>query len=367
MKRLAALLLLGTLAGCKPGTPVVTAPVAVPVTLGTAATRHIKDLVVLDGTVAPSQQVNLIARVAGNLDSIHFKDGQWVHKGELLFTIERPPYLDQLKLNQARLDQAKSDYERQKELLKENANSETNVEISLSNLQQAEANVDIARTNLSYTEVRAPFDGVMGKHQVDAGNYVGASPGGTVLGTIFQISPVYVNASVGENEALRIRQQQAAMKRDISNSVGKNTVFAQLQGETAEGEHGVLDFIDHQLNPTSGTVALRGIFQNTSHRLIPGFYARLTIEASEGRDAIVISKAVVQTDQLGDFVYTVGNDNVAHRRAVHIALLRQEDVEVIDGMQAGERYVAEGYGRLSDGQTVHLTASSSGSAAGAPR
>ena len=139
------------LSGCKPESTVVPPPAALPVMARTLALQKITDAIILDGTVAASQQVNLIARVSGNLDAIHFSDGQWVKKGALLFTIERGPYLDQLKLNQARLDQTRSDYERQKQLLKENANSETNVEISLSNLLQAEANFDIAKTNLSYS------------------------------------------------------------------------------------------------------------------------------------------------------------------------------------------------------------------------
>ncbi len=343
--------------GCKPGSTPAATVIAVPVTVQPVAAEHIKDLVVLDGTVAPSQQVNLIARVAGNLDAIHFKDGQRVKKGDLLFTIERLPYEDQVKLNQARLDQANSDYNRQKELLKENANSETNVEISLSNLRQAEANVEIAKTNLSYTEVRAPFDGVMGKHQVDPGNYVGATAGGTILATILQIAPVFVNAAVGENEAINIRRQLASKNQAVSNSVGKATVYAQLQGDSGIGEPGVLDFIDHQLNQSSGTVAVRGVFPNADLHLVPGFYAKLTIEASAGRDAIVIRKSVVQTDQQGDFVYVIDKDRVAHRRSIRSNLLPQERVEVSAGLQVGEQVVTEGYSRLSDGQTVQVAAS----------
>ena len=345
------------LAGCKPNQPPAPVIAAIPVAVSILTPVHIKDVITLDGTIAPSQQVNLVARVAGNLEAIHFKDGQWVKKGDLLFTIERPPYLDQLKLSQARLDQSRSDYNRQKELLKENANSEANVETSLSNLQQAEANVDIARTNLSYTEVRAPFDGVMGKRLVDAGNYVGASPGGTVLGTIMQIAPVYVNAAVGENEAIRIRYHQTQLNRDVSKSIGKTVVHAQLQGETEASETGVLDFIDHQLNPSSGTVAVRGIFANTRHHLVPGFYARLTIEASEGRTALVVPKSAVQTDQLGDYVYTAGADLIARRRGIGTALLPKENVEVTKGLSAGDRVVTEGYARLTDGQTVQITGS----------
>ncbi len=356
------LLLLG---GCKPASTVVPPPAAIPVTVKVLSTQHIRDMVILDGTIAPSQQVNLIARVAGNLDAVHFKDGQWVKKGDLLFTIERLPYLDQLKLNQARLDQTRSDYERQKELLKENANSETNVEISLSNLRQAEANFDIAKTNLSYTEVRAPFDGVMGKHQVDPGNYVGATAGGTVLGTLIQIEPVFVNAAVGENEAIRIRAKQAALKKDIVKGLPKTVVHAQLQGESEPSETGVLDFIDHQLNQTSGTVAVRGLFANQSRHLIPGFYARLSIEASAGRNALVLPKSAVQTDQQGDYVYTVGNDGSAHRTGIRTALLPHEEVEVTEGMKPGDKVVTEGYARLSDGHAIQILAQAAPSAVAA--
>ena len=344
---------------CKGQTGATAVHPAVDVTVATLETSSIKDVVELDGTVAPSQQVNLIARVAGNLDSVHFKDGEWVKKGQLLFTIEQPPYQDQLKLNQARLDQCKSDYARQTELLKENANSQTNVEISLSNLQQAEANVDIAKTNLNYTEVRAPFDGVVGRRQVDPGNYVGATAGGTVLATIMQISPIYVNASIGENEAIQIRKQQIAMHKDISKNVGKTAVQAAIQGDSVPGESGVLDFIDHQLNQTSGTVAVRGVFTNQNRHLIPGFYAKLFIEAGENRNALVIQRAILQNDQQGEYIFTTGVDNIAHRRNITTAVLPQENVEVLRGVRAGDKIVTEGFTKLSDGQAVHITGTAS--------
>lgn len=345
--------------GCKQPAPTSAIHPPVDVSVAPLEVSQIKDIVELDGTVAPSQQVNLIARVAGNLDAIHFKDGDWVKKGQLLFTIEQPPYQDQLKLSQARLNQAKSDYARQSELLKENANSQTNVETSLSNLQQAEANLDIARTNLSYTEVRAPFDGVVGRHQVDPGNYVGATAGGTVLATIMQISPIYVNAAVGENEAIRIRERRIAQNKDVGKNFGKIPVQAALQGENIPSETGVLDFVDHQLNQTSGTVAVRGVFTNQNHHLIPGFYAKLFIVAGDDRNALVIPRAIVQNDQQGDYVFTITPDNIAHRRNITSSALPQENVEVIKGLSPGEKIVTEGYTKLSDGQAVQVTGTAS--------
>ena len=365
LTRYKSLLALATLAalslflfGCKPQTNAAAAQAPVAVIVMTLQPTNINDVIELDGTVAPSQQVNLIARVAGNLESVHYKDGEWVKKGQLLFTIEQPPYQDQLKLNQARLDQAKSDYARQKELLKENANSQSNVETSYSNLQQAEANVDIAKTNLTYTEVRAPFDGVVGRRQVDPGNFVGATAGGTVLATIMQISPIYVNASIGENEAIQIRRQQAAMNKDVSKSVGNTAVQAELQGESVASETGVLDFIDHQLNQTSGTVAVRGVFPNQNRHLVPGFYAKLTIMASVGRNALVIPRAILQNDQQGEYVFVISADNIAHRRNITTSVLPSENVEVKQGLNAGDKVVTEGYTKLSDGQAVQISADS---------
>jgi multidrug efflux system membrane fusion protein len=144
------------------------------------------------------------------------------------------------------------------------------------------------------------------------------------------------------------------LKKEIGSSVGKTKVYAQLQGETEPSATGVLDFIDHQLNQTSGTVAVRGEFPNEKHHLIPGFYARFSIEASDGRDALVLPRSVVQTDQQGDYVFTVSNDNIAHRRTITIAPLPDENVEVTKGLIAGEKVVVEGYTRVSDGQVVQI-------------
>ena len=171
-----ALLSAFCLTACKPKPPSPSTDLVTVTTL-TLQNRMVANRIDLDGTVAPVQQVNVTARVAGKLKHIGFKDGDSVKAGQLLFSIEPDSYIEQVKLNQARLDQAKKDYERQVQLSKENATSVSNVESDLSNLQQAEANLRLAQINLAYTEERAPFDGVMSKRLVDVGNYVGAAPG----------------------------------------------------------------------------------------------------------------------------------------------------------------------------------------------
>jgi RND family efflux transporter MFP subunit len=352
-----ALLLLGPLTGCKPHTAAIAAA-GTPVTVRTLVARRIRDEIELDGSVSPMQQVNLVARVAGTLEQIKFKDGDRVRAGQVLFIIEQPPYIEQLKLNEAKLDQTRADYQRQSELLKENASSQANVETSLSNMKQAAANVSLAKLNLDYTVVKAPFDGVIGRREVDAGNFVGATQGGTVLATLMQISPAYVYASIGERDALRVRARIPA-GQTAAQGVGRAVVHARLQGDPAPGEVGVLDFIEHQVNQASGTVQLRGRFENRDYHFVPGFYAKLTIEVGADRDALVLPNSLIQSDQQGDFVF-VESDLRAHRRNVTTSPLKGEEKEITGGLKAGERVVVEGADRVIDGALVQIMPSSGG-------
>ena len=360
MKRCPAIVLMSlafVMQGCKPQTA---APAAnaepTEVVAQVIEPQRIKDVIELDGVVAPLQQVNLVARVAGALETVDFHDGERVKRGQKLFSIESASYVEQVKLNQARLNQSRSDYQRQAELLKENANSQANVDSSLANLQQAEANVRVAQINLEYTVIKAPFDGVMGRRQVDPANYVGATAGGTVLATIMQISPAYVNAAVGEREALRIRRKAAAGDRNAASGVGRLAVHAQLQGESGTKETGVFDFIDHQVTQSSGTVALRGRFANANRHLVPGFYAKLIIDLGAERQIVALPRTVLLSDQGGEFVFVVGSDNLARRRNITTAPLPGEGKEITSGLSAGERVVVVGQGKLTDGHAVRVSA-----------
>ena len=343
-----AVAVLVSLAGCgKPG-PVIEGPPAVmPVTVQTLASKRIRDVVELDGSVSASKTVNLVAVVAGTLQKIGFREGERVKAGQLLFLIDQAEYKANLLSSQANLDKCQADYKRQTELLAENANSQANVETSLANMKQAVASVQLAQINLDYTEVRAPFDGVIGRTQVDAGNYVGATQGGTLLATLMKVSPAYVYASIGEREAIRMRRGGAPTP-GADGSFAK--VFARLQGESGDGEPGVLDFIDHQVNQTSGTVQVRGRFDNRDLHLVPGFYAKLTSE----RDALLLPRELVLSDQQGEYVFVVGTDGLAHRKNVTTVLLPGEQKEVTSGLAAGERVVDKGANRLTDGQAVEV-------------
>lgn len=347
----------GMLTACKPQstTPSASADLVTVNTL-TLQSHMVADRMELDGTVAPVQQVNITARVAGKLQKIGFKDGDQVKAGQLLFAIEPDTYVEQVKLNQARLDQAKSDYQRQIKLMEENATSVSNVESDLSNLQQAEANLRLAQINLAYTEERAPFDGVMGRRQVDIGNYVGAGAAGTVLGTIIQIAPAYVNAAVSERDALRIREKMNQQGQSVKNKAVGTPVTARLQSETPVTEIGVLDFVDHTVGGTSGTIALRGKFANQNYRLFPGLYAQMSVQLGPDRPALTLPRDLVLSDQQGEYVFVVGADSRAKRRNIRTNNLPANLKEVLSGLSAGEQVVSVGYNKLSDGQAVKAMA-----------
>lgn len=347
--------------GCSPrGAPALPSGPVVVQSM-TLQPETVRDSLILDGTVQPSQQAQLTARVPGVLQAIHFQDGMPVRKGQLLFSIERTSYVEQVNLNKARLLQAESEFDRQRKLMQDNATSQASVDNAESNLQQAQANLRLAQLNLEYTEVRAPFDGIMGRRAVDVGNLVGAT-GPSVLGTLMQLSPAYVAATVNEREALRLRATYAAYKTDQQKKILGLTARATLQGQAAAADTGVVDFIDHAVNASTGSVTLRARFDNRERRLLPGFYARLVIDLGRERQAFVLKKSWLLHDQEGSYVMILGAERRAQRVNLKVIDLGSERVEALEGLKGGEVLIVEGHTRVKPGQEVKIQAANAGSA-----
>ncbi|MBU3611675.1 efflux RND transporter periplasmic adaptor subunit [Polynucleobacter sp. MG-27-Goln-C1] len=345
-----ALILLVCLKSC--GKEVKRSPT--PVTTAQPLSQEIRSFATFDGLVDPYLTVNLDARVKGYLTKIGFADGAMVKKGDLLFVIEQDPYIQEVKLKQAIYNEAKSEYGRQKSLLKENATSQAAVDKALSQYQQAEANLTLAKINLGYTEIRAPFDGLMGRHLLDVGAYLDATTKGVQLSTIQQISPIYVYFSINERDFLKFQKiQDPNMER--KSEVNTLPIFVGLQSEVGYPHEGVLDYAANLISTDTGSLQLRAIFKNENYQLIPGLYARVMAQYGEPRQALLLPKTAVMTDQVGDYVFVLDDAMRAQRKDITLGQGFEKYVEISKGLTASDKVVINGFINLSINQVAKPT------------
>jgi RND family efflux transporter MFP subunit len=350
------------LSGCEQNSFVPPPPPKVDVGLPVqrAVTRYLD----ATGNTAPIQTVDLVARVQGFLESINYKDGGFVKKGTTLFTIEPETY--KLKLEQAQaaeagskssLNEAEIDFKRQTSLVAKQAATQATLDTATStrdnaqaNLQQAEANTKMAALNYGYTDVVAPFDGVVSAHLVSVGELVGvASP--TQLATIVQLDPIYVNFNVNEQDVLRIRAE--ARRRGLtSKDLEQFPVEVGLQTEAGYPHQGKLDYAAPTLNLSTGTLAVRGVLPNPDRILLPGYYVRVRVPIDQQHDALLVPDVALGSDQAGRYVLVVNGDNVVEQRKVQTGPL-EGDLRVIEsGLKADDRVVIAGLLRAIPGQKV---------------
>ena len=358
----AAILALVALAGCEQNTFVAPPPPKVEVAL--PVQRPITRYLETTGSTAPIKSVDLVARVQGFLQSIDYKDGDFVKEGTPLFTIEPETY--KLKLDQAKaaeagaeatLKQAEADFKRQTDLVARQAVSQSTLDTSTSTrdnaqatLQQAQANTRIAEVNYGYTKVTAPFDGVVSAHLVSIGELVGAaSP--TQLATIVALDPIYVNFNVNEQDVLRIRAE--ARRKGLTAADLKQTpVEVGLQSEEGYPHEGKLDYAAPTINQSTGTLAVRGVIPNADRVLLPGYFVRVRVPVDKEQDALMIPDTALGSDQSGRYALVVTADNVVEQRKVQTGPI-DNGLRVIDGgLKGDDRIVIAGMLRVIPGEKV---------------
>jgi len=342
---IAAVLLL-SIKSCTKSPPAI----QIPVTTALPLAQEIRSFATFDGLVDPFLTVNLEARVKGYLTKIGFADGAMVKKGDLLFVIEQDTYIQEVKAKQAILTEAKSEFGRQKSLLKENATSQAAVDKALSSLQQAEANLALAKINYGYTEVRAPFDGLMGRHLLDVGAYLDATAKAVQLATIQQISPIYVYFSINERDFLKFEQGKDQNADHGKSQVNNLPVFVGLQSEVGYPHEGVLDYAANLISTETGSLQLRAIFKNENYQMIPGLYARVMVQYGSPRQALLVPLTAVMTDQVGSYVFVLDENKRAQRQDISLGQQFTKYVEVSKGLTANSQVVINGFINLSTNQ-----------------
>ncbi len=351
------LLQLGMLSGCKEENKYAPPPppeVGVSAPLQKPTTPYLE----LTGSAVAFNDVDLVARVEGFLSEIDYKDGDAVKQGTTLFVIEPQPYQAKFQQaqagvqgTQAELAAAEAEFTRQATLLKQNVSAQNTYDQALAkrdslraNLVNQQANVTIAAINYGYTRVAAPFDGIVTDHLQSVGELVGVGQP-TKLASIVQLSPIYVTMNVSEQDALRVRANLQKQGKTLAE-VGVIPVDVGLMTEQGYPHQGKLDYVNPGLDPATGTLMVRAMFQNGDRALLPGNFLRVRIPlpGQENENALLVPDAALGTDQAGRYLLVVNKDDVVEQRRVQLGQtfggLRQiesgigpQDQVIVSGLQ----------------------------------
>jgi membrane fusion protein, multidrug efflux system len=355
----------------------------VPVLIAKASQKNVPVEVQVIGNVEAYSTISVKAQVTGQLNEVAFHEGDFVKKGELLFTIDQRPLeaaLNQAQANvakdEASLGQSQANLARDKaqaryaeaqatryqqlfeqkiisrdqaEQLRANADAVAQavqadlatIESMKASIGASRAQVENAKVQLGYTKIYSPITGRTGNLTVKQGNVVTAN--NMEMMTINQVEPIYVTFAVPESQLTAIKTYMAQ---------GKLAVRAKAQDDDSSEETGALTFVDNTVDVTTGTIKLKGTFPNTDHKLWPGEFVRVILKLTTQRDAITVPNEAVQTGQAGSFVYVVKEDRSVESRPVKVGARVENDMVIDSGLEAGETVVTEGQLRLAPGSKV---------------
>jgi membrane fusion protein (multidrug efflux system) len=364
--RLPLLLGLLIMAACNNAQQQAPAPPPPEVAVVTVATAPVTNIIELPGRVQAVRTAEVRARVDGIVERRLYEEGTDVRAGTPLFQIDPRPLraaLDAaqatLRRAQAELTNARRDVERFRPLVARDAISQQEFDAAVARAAQAEADVQAGRAqveqaqlNLGYATVTAPIAGRAGRAQVTEGALVSAAQG-TLMATVEQLDPIYVNFSQSSTELLQIRRDIQAGRLKAS-SLGRTRVTLLLEDGSIYERSGVLDFLGQSVDPSTGTVSLRAEFPNPNDILLPGEFVRARIEAGVRPDGITLPQRAVVLTADGANVMVVGANNVATPRPVKVGELRGAMWEIRSGLKPGERVITDGLQKVRPGSPVRV-------------
>ena len=337
-------------AGCDSRAESHAAPPPPEVGVATVLTEQVRDWSDATGRIAAVENVELRPRVSGYVQRVAYTEGEEVAQGDLLFVIDPRPYRAALQRAEAELARARADaqlattrHARAQSLIEASAISRDDFEARSAGRAEAEAAVraaqaavETARLELAYTDVRAPVAGRAGRAALTVGNLAQADV--SLLTTVVSQDPVHVYFETDERTFLRHR----ALARDGARRDGGNAVRIGLADETGYPHAGTVDFLDNQVDPTTGTVRARAVLPNPDRRFTPGLFARVQLEGAAQHEAVLIDDKAVLTDQDRKYVYVLGEGNTAQRRDIVPGPMVDGLRVVASGLERGDRIIVNG-------------------------
>lgn len=340
------------------------APPAPPVTVAAAIERQFNESDEFAGRLDAVEKVELRPRVSGYIEKIHFAQGAEVAKGDLLVDIDARSFEQEVRRAEAQVTGARTRFElaagelaRVEKLVESGAVSRQELDERASArrdaesaLASAQASLETARLNLGYTRVRAPVSGRTGRAELTAGNFVTA--GQSVLTSIVSIDPIYAVFEADEQAFLKYADLS---RRAAGVRTAKNAVYMGLSNEEGFPHKGVISFVDNRLNPQTGTILARALFDNRERRFTPGLFARVKLVGARSANAVLIDDRAVGTDQNKRFVLVVGPDNKVTYREVKLGAHFEGLRVVREGLKKDEVIVVVSLQRVRPGSMVQPT------------
>jgi len=315
------------------------------------------------------KDIDIRARVEGYLEGIDFEEGSQVKKGQLLYTIESQPFEEnvaekqsQLAAANVELANAQSDLSRIKPLAAENAISQIDLdaaqakyEASIEAVKAAEANLNAANIQLSYTKVLSPIEGIIGMTQAKVGDFVGASPNPVILNTVSNVETILVQFFVTEKEYLQAAKRIIAETEEYQVGEAKkepDDLQLILSDGTVYKYKGKFDFIDRNVDPTTGAILIQASFQNPNQLLRPGLFAKVRAQVDQIKDGILVPQRCVVELQGTFSVLVIDENNKVQNRLVQAGPKAKEFWLIKDGLKPGEKVIYEGLQKVKEGMVV---------------
>jgi len=332
---------------------------AVPVTVGKAIQKSMPITIQGIGTVIAASTVSVRAQITGEMMSVNFKEGEDVEQGQVLVTLDKRAFEAALQQAQATLEKdtaqaanARAQAARYQDLLQRGIATREQVDTMRTQATALEAtvaadraNIETATVQLTYATIKSPMSGRTGLLQVHPGNLIRAQDTNPIV-TINKITPVYVSFSVPE-------AQLPALKRYMG-AQGTLPATALPPTEIGTPSAGRINFIDNAVDPTTGTIKVKGTFPNEDRRLWPGQFVNVTVRLTSDPKALVVPSAAVQTGQQGTFVFVVKPDQTVELRTVAVARIAGDETVLASGVSPGDTVVTDGHLRLVPGSRISV-------------